>query len=145
MAELVAAVDVGTGSARAGLFDASGRLLGRAEHPIALHEPAPDHTEQDSEDIWRAVCAAVRGARAEAATGPDAVAGLAFAATCSLVLLDAAGRQLSVSTGGEPRWNTILWLDHRAPAPKPRNAPPPAMRCSTTSAAPCPRRCRSPS
>lgn len=41
MSELVVAVDVGTGSARAGVLDRGGRLLGRAEHPIWMNRPHP--------------------------------------------------------------------------------------------------------
>ena len=37
-----------------------------------------------------------------------------FDATCSLVVRDRAGAQLGVSTGGGERWDTIVWLDHRA-------------------------------
>lgn len=116
MAELVAAVDVGTGSARAGLFDARGRMLGRAEAPIALREPGPGRAEQDSEDIWSAVGAALRAARAEAGAAPEAVAAVGFDATCSLVLRDAAGRPLGASGDAGERWDTMLWLDHRARA-----------------------------
>src|SRR4029453_3860647 len=46
------AVDVGTGSARAGVFDRDGRMLGRAERAIALHRPLSDHAETSSEGIW---------------------------------------------------------------------------------------------
>ena len=60
--QFVCAVDVGTGSARAGILDSGGNLLGRAEHPIAMHQPKPDHAEHDSQDIWSAVCRAVRAA-----------------------------------------------------------------------------------
>ena len=42
-AELVCAVDVGTGSARAGILDRAGNLLGRGEHPILMHRPRADH------------------------------------------------------------------------------------------------------
>ncbi|WP_310218022.1 FGGY family carbohydrate kinase [Neorhizobium sp. 2083] len=45
-------VDVGTGSARAGVFDAAGRLLGSASRPIATLKPAEDFVEQSSRDIW---------------------------------------------------------------------------------------------
>jgi FGGY-family pentulose kinase len=110
----VVAVDVGTGSARAGLFGPDGRMLGRAERPIALHRPMPDHAEQSSEDIWSAVAGSVRAARANAGVAAGDVAGLSFDATCSLVALDREDRPASVSTTGEDAWNVVVWLDHRA-------------------------------
>jgi len=114
MRELVCAVDVGTGSARAGIFDRTGQLVARAERPIAMHRPLADHAEHDSEQIWQAVCEAVREARETAGVAPDTVAGISFDATCSLVVRGRAGEQVSVSVTGEPRWDTIVWLDHRA-------------------------------
>jgi FGGY-family pentulose kinase len=112
--KVVMAVDVGTGSARAGLFDRAGRMLARATRPIALHQPLPDHAEQGSDDIWQAVCGAAREARERAGVAPEAVLGLSFDATCSLVALDQEDRPASVSTTGEDRWNIVVWLDHRA-------------------------------
>ncbi len=112
--KVVMGVDVGTGSARAGLFDASGRLLGRAEHPILMQRPEKDHAEHDSEDIWQAVSAAAKAARDEAGVAAKNVVGISFDATCSLVALDRDDRPASVSTTGEDRWNTIVWMDHRA-------------------------------
>ncbi len=114
MGRFVCAVDVGTGSARAGILDESGRLLGRGERPIALRRADPDHAEHDSEDIWAAVCGAVRTARETAGVAANAIAGIGFDATCSLVVRDSEGGQVGVSTGGEARWDTIVWLDHRA-------------------------------
>lgn len=114
MRELVCAVDVGTGSARAGIFDRTGQLVARADRPIAMHRPLADHAEHDSEQIWQAVCEAVREARETAGVAPDTVAGISFDATCSLVVRGRAGEQVSVSVTGEPRWDTIVWLDHRA-------------------------------
>ena len=115
--KVVIAVDVGSSSARAGVFDVAGARLGRGEHPFETLRPLPGHAEHSGEQIWSAVCAAVRAALA-AAAGVEAgqVAGLAFDATCSLVLLDAAGRPVSVSTSGEDRWNVVMWADHRAVA-----------------------------
>jgi len=107
-------VDVGTGSARAGILDITGRLLGRAEQPIRMHQPRPDHAEHDSQDIWSAVCGAVRKALDKSGVPGQAVEGISFDATCSLVVRAADGAQLSVSTTGEKRWDTIVWLDHRA-------------------------------
>ncbi|WP_275184224.1 FGGY family carbohydrate kinase [Bradyrhizobium sp. CSA112] len=60
-------VDVGTGSARAGIFDAAGRLLASASKPIATLKPKEDFAEQSSRDIWDAVCDCVRRAGREAA------------------------------------------------------------------------------
>ena len=54
MSGFVIGVDVGTGSARAGLFDAQGTLLAAAVEPIQMWKPRPDFVEQSSEDIWQA-------------------------------------------------------------------------------------------
>lgn len=110
----VCAVDVGTGSARAGILDTSGTLLGRAEHLIVMNQPKADHAEHNSQDIWSAVCIAVRAAREKAGVSAEDIVGMSFDATCSLVVLNRDGGQLSVSVTGERRWDTIVWLDHRA-------------------------------
>src|SRR3954451_4157856 len=91
-------VDVGTSSARAGVFDAAGTLLATARHPIAVWHEAGDVVEQSSSDIWAACAASVRAAMREAALPPDAAKGMAFDATCSLVALDRAAEPLTVST-----------------------------------------------
>jgi FGGY-family pentulose kinase len=114
MGQYLVAVDVGTGSARAGVFDRHGTVLGRSSFPIAMKVAGGHFAEHDSEDIWKAVCRAVKGAREEAGIAPADVAALGFDATCSLVVRDADGRPLSVAPGGEPGWDTIAWLDHRA-------------------------------
>jgi FGGY-family pentulose kinase len=116
MDSLVIGVDVGTGSARAGVFDAAGRCLGRGQRATLLNRPLPDHAEHSSDDIWQAVRAAVREAVAAAKVDPVAVRGIGFDATCSLVVRDAAGRPATVSTTGDAWWDTIVWLDHRAVA-----------------------------
>ena len=113
---VVVAVDVGSTSARAGVFDARGIRLARAEHGFSTARPLPDHAEHQSEEIWRAVCAAVRAALAQADVAPASVAGLAFDATCSLAMFDAAGQPVSVSTTGTDAWNVVMWADHRAVA-----------------------------
>ena len=107
-------IDVGTGSARAGIYDREGRCAGMSTHPLQLHRPAADHVEQSTEDIWQACAAAVRGALSAARLTPERIAGVGFDATCSLVLLDAADQPVSVSTTGQDTWNVIVWMDHRA-------------------------------
>ena len=114
MRQYVVAVDVGTGSARAGVIDRAGQLRGRADHPIAMNRPAENFAEHDSEDIWAAVCTAVRKACADAGVAAADIAGISFDATCSLVVRGRSGEQLPVSPNGRDRWDTIVWLDHRA-------------------------------
>ena len=111
---LLVAVDVGTGSARAGVLTAQGALVGRAEHAIVMNRTDANHAEHDSEQIWFAVCSAVRAAMAEARADPAHVRGLSFDATCSLVVRDSEGLPVTVSTNGDDGWDTIVWLDHRA-------------------------------
>ena len=107
-------IDVGTSSARAGIFDAAGIRVGMGTHPLAIFRPEEDHVEQSSEDIWRASSAAVRSALSEWGGDPGAIAGVGFDATCSLVALDEADAPVSVSVGGNASQNVIVWMDHRA-------------------------------
>jgi len=67
MRPVVCAVDVGTGSARAGIFDTEGNLLGRDDAAIEMRQVRPGEAEHDSEQIWKAVGAAVRQAVTAAA------------------------------------------------------------------------------
>ncbi|HVW54198.1 MAG TPA: FGGY-family carbohydrate kinase [Rhizobiaceae bacterium] len=114
MTPLVCAVDVGTGSARAGILDRRGKLIARATHPILINRPKRNFAEHDSEDIWRAVCTAVREACRTAAIDGRDVRGIGFDATCSLVVRNREGAPLPLSPGGENYWDTIAWFDHRA-------------------------------
>jgi FGGY-family pentulose kinase len=107
-------IDVGTGSARAGIFDGAGRLAASAAQTIKMWKPAPDHVEQSSDDIWRACCRATRAALKQSGLAPAAIKGIGFDATCSLVALDAADRPVSVSSTGRAAQNVIVWMDHRA-------------------------------
>jgi FGGY-family pentulose kinase len=113
MRDHLVAVDVGTGSARAGVFDRNGRLLAKAKRPIAIYRPKENHAEQDSENIWSAVCQSVREALAAAGVSAERISAIGFDATCSLAR-DVDGAPLSVSTSGRQNQDTIMWLDHRA-------------------------------
>ncbi|MDR6585308.1 D-ribulose/ribitol kinase [Herbaspirillum sp. BH-1] len=105
-------IDVGTGSARAGVFRRDGRLLASARHDIALfRDERRARVEQSSTQIWKAVCQAVRAAVARADIDPAAVSGIGFDATCSLVVQGARG---GVGDPDHPERDVIVWMDHRA-------------------------------
>ena len=116
MQQAFVGIDVGTSSARAGIFDENGTLLATARHPITVWHEAGSVAEQSSAEIWAACAASVRAAMAEAALSASAINGVGFDATCSLVVVDGAGHPLTVSASGDIRRNVIVWMDHRAMA-----------------------------
>ncbi|WP_203654460.1 xylulokinase [Actinocatenispora rupis] len=94
-------MDIGTGSAKAVLFDPDRGVLGRgtAEYPVAT--PRPGYAEQDPADWWAGAVAAIRAATGGAPVDAVAVSGQGAA----VVLTDAAG---------EPVRPALIHLDQRA-------------------------------
>lgn len=111
---VVIGVDVGTGSARAGVFSLSGELLGSAKKDISLFRAPGSMVEQSSAEIWDAVAYSVREAMRLAGAAPEQVAGIGFDATCSLVVIGPDGKGLPVGDAGNPERDIIVWMDHRA-------------------------------
>src|SRR5690606_36732133 len=107
-------VDVGTGSARAGLFDASGTMLASAKRDVTIWREAGSIVEQSSADIWQAVCESVREAVRLAGVEPAQIAGIGYDATCSLVVLGEGGTPLAVGPSNDPSRDIILWMANRA-------------------------------
>ncbi|MDZ4391754.1 FGGY-family carbohydrate kinase [Cypionkella sp.] len=107
-------IDVGTGSARAGVFDAKGAMLASAKADLSIWREAGSIVEQSSDQVWNAMCQSVRGAVAAAGIDPAEVAGIGFDATCSLVVLGDGGMPLAVGPSEDPARNIIVWMDHRA-------------------------------
>lgn len=107
-------IDVGTGSARAGVFDAAGHLLGTAKRDIAIFHGPENRIEQSSADIWTAVAGATRDSVSAAGIDPASVGGIGFDGTCSLVVLGPGGTPLPVSPDGHAARDIIVWMDHRA-------------------------------
>lgn len=112
--ELLIGVDVGSGSVRAGIFSATGKLLGTAKQEIAMHREGGVVAEQSSDDIWQAVSHSVREAMNLSGADPANIAGIGFDATCSLVVLGEHGKPLPVGDLERPDYNIIVWMDHRA-------------------------------
>ncbi|KAF2366298.1 FGGY carbohydrate kinase pentulose kinase [Trinorchestia longiramus] len=107
-------VDVGTGSVRAACVSADGCLLHHHSVSITVHNPSEHFYEQDSGEIWTAVCQSVQKV-CSALSADQQVAGIGFDATCSLVVLDEHALPLTVDPHtGEAKWNVVMWMDHRA-------------------------------
>lgn len=107
-------IDVGTGSARAGVFDTNGQHLSSVSQAIEMFRHPGGMVEQSSDNIWDAVCKCVRAAVESSGVLASEIAGIGFDATCSLVVLDKDDQPLSVSTTGNNDQNIIVWMDHRA-------------------------------
>lgn len=100
---LIAAVDVGSARARAGLFSPEGRLIARASRGFQTLPSPGGEAGFAFAEIWSAVAEALAEARRMAGASPGRIEALAFDATCSLVV-DAPGFSPDV----------IAWHDHRA-------------------------------
>ncbi|KAK4457502.1 Nup93/Nic96-domain-containing protein [Cladorrhinum samala] len=111
-------IDVGTGSARACIIDASGDIKALAAQNIKLWQPASGYYEQSTTDIWQAICTCVRKITADSAVDTSTIRGIGFDATCSLAVFTHDTDEPMPVTGpdfsndGNDR-NVILWLDHR--------------------------------
>jgi glycerol kinase len=66
MADYIIAVDQGTTSSRAIVFDSHHRVRGVGQHELAQHYPQSGWVEHDPEDIWQTTLDSVRLALADA-------------------------------------------------------------------------------
>lgn len=114
MSDFFMGIDVGTGSARAGIFNATGQLVGTDKRDITLFREPGGLVEQSSNEIWQAIAAASNGAIKAAGIDSNFVRGVGFDATCSLVVLGDGGTPLAVGPNEDPKRNIIVWMDHRA-------------------------------
>lgn len=125
MENLFLGIDVGTGSARAGIFDGKGSLISSFSSRIKIDSPRAGFYEQSSNDIWKSVCTATREAIGKASEkyGKESVCerikGIGIDATCSLVLLKENLEPLPLSLDKQNQvqkddFNIIMWMDHRA-------------------------------
>jgi glycerol kinase len=102
----VLAIDQGTTSTRAMLFDQSGRARCTAQVELAQLYPRPGWVEHDPEEIWRSVVATCREAIA-AADGAVAAIGITNQRETVVLWERATGR---------PVHNAIVWQDRRTAA-----------------------------
>src|ERR1700726_4188913 len=97
------AIDQGTTSTRAILFDAAGQVHHTARIELTQHYPQPGSVEHDPEEIWAGVVATCREAIA-AAKGPIAAIGITNQRETAVLWERASGR---------PVHNAIVWQDRR--------------------------------
>ena len=105
----VLAIDQGTTSSRAMLFDREGRPAGQAQQELPQHFPRSGWVEHDPEDIWRDTLAVAKGAlEAGGATASEVAAIGITNQRETAVLWDRAT--------GEAVHKAIVWQDRRGAA-----------------------------
>jgi glycerol kinase len=102
----ILAIDQGTTSTRAMLFDAAGEPEAQAQQELTQHYPKPGWVEHDAEEIWQATLAACRTVLAEKRlTARDIAAiGITNQRETTILLERATGR---------PIGRAIVWQDRR--------------------------------
>ena len=114
MSDYYIGVDVGTGSARAGIFTEDGKMLTSVSKDIKMWKYENDFVEQSSEDIWECICLSIKKALRKSKVAPKEIKGIGFDATCSLVAIDNSDMPVTVSKSNLDNRNVIVWMDHRA-------------------------------
>jgi glycerol kinase len=114
---LILALDQGTTSSRAMLFDGRGTALASAQREVAPHFPRPGWVEQDPLEIWRSQVGTAREVLAGAATPVEPARG--STGTRRLAIAIANQRETTVvweRASSRPVAPAIVWQDRRTAA-----------------------------
>jgi glycerol kinase len=106
MSSVLIAIDQGTTSTRAIVFDAALAPLASAQQELRQIYPAPGLVEHDPEEIWSATVATVRAAMAKADVSARDVAGIGITNQRETTLV-------WDRSNGKPIHNAIVWQDRR--------------------------------
>jgi glycerol kinase len=104
--KFVLALDQGTTSSRAILFDRAGRPVSVAQRELGQHYPQPGWVEHDPDEIWSTQLDCARQVLHTAGARPQDVAAIGIANQ----------RETTViweRTSGRPIANAIVWQDRR--------------------------------
>jgi glycerol kinase len=102
----ILAIDQGTTSSRAIVFDRRLKPVGSAQKEFAQHFPKPGWVEHDPEEIWRSVVATCRAALRKSAVLPARLAGIGITNQRETVVV--WNRRT-----GKPIHRAIVWQDRR--------------------------------
>src|SRR5262245_22430567 len=105
-AAYVLAIDQGTTSTRAVVYDSAGRTLGSAARELTQHYPQPGWVEHDADEIWESVRAVVPQAIATAGVEAKQISGIGLTNQRETVVV-------WERTSGRPAARAIVWQDRR--------------------------------
>ena len=102
----ILAIDQGTTSSRAIVFDAAMKVIATAQEEFAQHFPNSGWVEHDPSDLWSTTAGTCRAAIEKAGLGPEDIAAIGITNQ----------RETTVvwdRTSGQPIYNAIVWQDRR--------------------------------
>ncbi|MGB0376748.1 MAG: glycerol kinase GlpK [Flavobacteriaceae bacterium] len=106
MESYILAIDAGTTSSRAIVFDATGTAVATAQHEFTQHFPKAGWVEHDANEIWNTQLQAIREVVAQAGIQPEQIHALGITNQReTTVIWD--------RKSGEPIHNAIVWQDRR--------------------------------
>jgi glycerol kinase len=106
MSKFILAIDQGTTSTRAILFDEKGHITGIAQKELQLYYPENGWVEQNPEDIWSDTEYVCRGVMAQHSIHPTNVAAIGITNQRETTIV--WDRKT-----GDPVYNAIVWQDRR--------------------------------
>ena len=102
----ILAIDQGTTSSRAILFDGDMKITASAQEEFAQHFPDSGWVEHDPQDLWATTAGTCRAAIEKAGLGPDDIAAIGITNQRETVVV-------WDRTTGKPVYNAIVWQDRR--------------------------------
>jgi len=106
IADLILAIDAGTQSTRALLFDLGGNLIAKKRIPIEpYYSTQAGYAEQNVEVFWKALCDACQGLWKMRGVDKKRIAGVALTTQRSTMV--------NLDLNGKPLRPAIVWLDQR--------------------------------
>jgi glycerol kinase len=102
----ILALDQGTSSSRAMLFDRSGGVVAQVSQPLPQHYPQPGWVEHDPLDIWQSQLAVAQHVLRQARVSPTQVAGIGLANQRETTLI-------WDRDSGSPIYPAIVWQCRR--------------------------------
>lgn len=100
------AIDNGTQSVRAILFDVHGNIVAKSQvHLEAYFSAQPGWAEHDADGYWQAVCTACQRLWVQSSAGPEHVAAVSVTTQ--------RGTVVNLDAQGQPLRPAITWLDQR--------------------------------
>ena len=114
MTQYILAIDNGTQSVRALLFDLQGNLVDKSQVAITYQSAEPGWAEADADVFWQALCQACQQLWQTTRVNKSDIAGL--------VITTQRGTTLALDVKGQPLRPAMIWLDQRRTEHAPRLA-----------------------